>query len=535
MNIKKIIIHNFYSFRDAELDLHRYTGITLIRGQNKDSKGSNGSGKSAIFEAIYFGLTGKTMRRSTEEGIVNNQDGKGCMVELHLNDGIVIRRQKRPTKLELIINGKNCNKDNAIATQEEIDRLLNTNYKILAASMFFGQSNDLSFLDASAEDKRTIIRGFLNLDDIFEYRDRIKDYKSDFYNSSKGKVSAIDSIKQAKLDIEKKLLIIRESKDKFGDTFLDCKNLSLEDIICHENLNKSLTEELAKLLIEELVLCTKILTLDTLIGRYVASGPRSYEDTCRDCGHTKVTVDTEEDLKKWEEDRIPLSSDLEKLKPKILEIKSNIVEPKVNSKDFSEFLKYKELCKEEDTYDTLIKDFDDKIKSYNIDRAIFDKRYEVMRFWEKAFSEQGVIKYIVKNILVYLNEKINYYLSFLSNSKYFLTFDEELNEKIVTGGREALYISLSGGEKRKVNLAVMLALRDLLVFTDKDKTNIILFDEVAENLDDDGVYGLYLLLDNIKNSRNVFIITHNKHLESLLDSSKKINVVKKNGISKIVR
>ena len=52
------------------------------------------------------------------------------------------------------------------------------------------------------------------------------------------------------------------------------------------------------------------------------------------------------------------------------------------------------------------------------------------------------------------------------------------------------YISLSGGEKRKINLSVLLALRDLLSFTDKNQLDIIFFDEVAENLDEGGIQGL---------------------------------------------
>ena len=73
MKISKLKIKNFYSFRDTSLDFSHYEGLTLIKGVNKDNFGSNGSGKSALLEAVFFGLTGKTVRKSTEVAIINNK------------------------------------------------------------------------------------------------------------------------------------------------------------------------------------------------------------------------------------------------------------------------------------------------------------------------------------------------------------------------------------------------------------------------------------------------------------------------------
>ena len=63
MKINKIKIKNFYSFKDASLDFTTYSGLTLIKGKNNDTKGSNGSGKSALVEALFFALTGRLFVR----------------------------------------------------------------------------------------------------------------------------------------------------------------------------------------------------------------------------------------------------------------------------------------------------------------------------------------------------------------------------------------------------------------------------------------------------------------------------------------
>ena len=79
----------------------------------------------------------------------------------------------------------------------------------------------------------------------------------------------------------------------------------------------------------------------------------------------------------------------------------------------------------------------------------------------------------------------------------------------------------------------MLGLKDLLLLTDNSHIDLLFFDEVAENIDEEGVEGLYQLLQEIKKTKTIFIITHNKHLKTLLDSSPRISIIKNKGISKI--
>ena len=70
MKIRDITIQNFLSIKKARIDLKKFDGLTVIKGKNLDTGGSNGSGKSSIVEAIFFALTGKTLRKSTEASLV---------------------------------------------------------------------------------------------------------------------------------------------------------------------------------------------------------------------------------------------------------------------------------------------------------------------------------------------------------------------------------------------------------------------------------------------------------------------------------
>ena len=527
MKIEKIKIQNFYSFKDVTLDVNNYSGLTIIKGSNKDTGGSNGSGKSALVEAIYFGLTGKTIRKSTEDSLVNNQAKKKCIVETHLihdNKYVVITRQKKPTKLNFIAGEQDLTRESVAATQQAIDEYFNINHKVLLASMFFGQSNDINFLDCSPDDKRTIIRNFLNLDDIFSLRDKIRGHKSSFYQAMKEKDAIVAENQKTIKKLDGKVAEIEEGKKSYSHYDEYTLSLSLDDILEGEKKERDLNFILSAHRKEVDAFEDEIEDLQEKIKN------PSVVDVCDKCGsETHTTVDP-----------VLLQSRLGRLETSLADqyrmikrLEGSRWTPPISSRDFSKLEEYRNLCRDETNYEYM------KAELYlGIEEALQIKddnkvSYEVMRFWEKAFSEQGVIKYIINNILEYFNSRCNFYLSYLTNSKYFVQFDQELTEKIETGGRLVQYISLSGGEKRKINLAVTLGLKDLLLLTDKSHLDLLFFDEVAENIDEEGIAGLHQLLQEIKKDKSIFIITHNKYLKTLLDSSPRLSIIKHKGISTI--
>jgi DNA repair exonuclease SbcCD ATPase subunit len=94
-------------------------------------------------------------------------------------------------------------------------------------------------------------------------------------------------------------------------------------------------------------------------------------------------------------------------------------------------------------------------------------------------------------------------------------------------------MSLSGGEKRKISLSVMLGLQELLRISHNQKSNLMFFDEVAENLDQEGLEGLYILLSELKKEKTLFVITHNNYLKSLMDNARTITMIKSKGITRL--
>ena len=164
--IKKIRANNFLSWEKLEFEIEK--GVTLIEGWNHDDNTSEACGKSSIFDALCWGLFGRTGRDINTDEVIR-EGTKTCSVTIELKDGTKIVRRRNPNKLfiqkpnsEETIIGKDARE-----TQEKIDELVGTNFTIFCQSCYFAQNYPEKFLTASPTDKSAILSKIQNLD-IFD-------------------------------------------------------------------------------------------------------------------------------------------------------------------------------------------------------------------------------------------------------------------------------------------------------------------------------------------------------------------------------
>lgn len=526
MKINKVEVNNFYSIKKVVFNFDKVKGILLVNGKNKDTGGSNGSGKSALVESVVWGVFGKTIRKSTEATLINLYTKKNLSVRITVNDNVVIERGKKPTYLRFFVGGEERTLDNALHTQKLIEEHLNINYKVFLASTVFGQQNNIEFVSASPEDKRTILKNFLNLDSLFDLRDSVKHLKSKYSASVKREAALIEEHKKTVISFDKKLIHLtklqEEVEGKYGEEVL---SLSLSDILQAEKGNMDTSWTIKDLSSKKGANLSSIKTLEKSLKEELVK-----VKVCRTCGNkTSVAFHPRH-----------VSSQITELTTKNLDLDRALEAEKktlqvipISSPEFSQVIEYNQLKKESETFEGLRKETYAKIEKSFSTKLNLNNKYEIMRFWEKAFSEAGLVKYIIRNVLSFFNGKTNFYLSHLSKGKFVIEFDEELRETVKHNGQEISFHSLSGGEKRKISLAVMLGLQQLLTLSKREESNIMFFDEVAENLDQDGLDGLYILLSELKKNKTLFIITHNNYLKSLMDNVKTLTITKHKGISSL--
>jgi DNA repair exonuclease SbcCD ATPase subunit len=528
MKIKRVIASNFYSFKNLDLNIENLSGIVKINGINSDSGGSNGSGKSSIFEAVVWGLFGKTIRKSTEESLVNNLAARDCSVTIHVEAAgseVKIVRTKRPTSLNFFVGGVNLNRESASETQKSIEEFFQTDYKSFMASVVFGQHADQNFLESSPEEKRNILKNCFNLEEFFSRREVVKALKA----KQSGEFKVLTALQgQLEKELEDLSSKIPDSKFKYIELPL------LDDILEAERKIQELMYESRNIQDSIKSLKDKKRKLDSSINEGVFTSTKD----CPVCKSSYVKNQTEEDLNTLEASEKAISKEILALNSK-LETNKAVAESLKPQYSSSEWSKY-------NTKNLLVLDANNKIERYNQEKAKLEEvklkiasvylKLDVMKFWEQAFSEKGIVRYVVRNVLDYLNSQSNRYLSILSGNLLSIKFSDDLSEEIKCNNSDVKYISLSGGEKRKVNLSIMLALQDLSKQVSKTDSNLMFLDEVVDNIDDVGisaVNNLLLLLREEYPERVLMLITHNKLLQELLHEEAEILVEKVKGYSKI--
>ena len=150
----------------------------------------------------------------------------------------------------------------------------------------------------------------------------------------------------------------------------------------------------------------------------------------------------------------------------------------------------------------------------------------------KAFSTTGLVAYKIENLVKDLEELTNKYLGDLSGGRFGIYFQisgsDKLNVVINDNGKDIDITALSGGERARVNVATLLAIRKLMQTLSKSRINLLILDETVDALDAEGKEKLIEVLLN-EEALNTLLVSHG-FTHPLLE---KVHVVKSNNISKI--
>lgn len=158
-------------------------------------------------------------------------------------------------------------------------------------------------------------------------------------------------------------------------------------------------------------------------------------------------------------------------------------------------------------------------------------------YWISGFGENGIRKWIVDGIIPELNNRINYWLQFLIDNRITLKFDNELNEKIERNpvdGDPYVYYAMSTGQRRRLNLAVSQSFAHIMMTSSGSIPNLIFLDEVSTNVDPLGVQGIYNMITELAEDKQVFVTTHDPDLKRMLAGSDMLKLVHENGFTKKV-
>ncbi|CAG9229162.1 Putative exonuclease [Burkholderia vietnamiensis] len=167
---------------------------------------------------------------------------------------------------------------------------------------------------------------------------------------------------------------------------------------------------------------------------------------------------------------------------------------------------------------------------------------EVAESVVKVFSPAGVRAQILDTVTPFLNDRTSDYLSALSDgnisaiwSTLASTTKGDAREKFhidvenATGAKS--FGGLSGGEKRKVRLATMLALQDLVASRAAKPISLWVGDEIDDALDNSGLERLMTVLEQKAREKGTVLIISHESLSDWCDQT--ATVTKSGGVSTV--
>lgn len=560
---KQISATNFFSWKQLDFDFQ--SGITLINGQNLDDNTSEGSGKSSIPNALCWGLYGQLPKDVNIDDVIKTGE-KSCCVVITLENGDEIVRFRKPNQLYIqsgdsVETGKDMKE-----TQKMINDIIGMSFDTFCQSVYFAQNYSNKFITASQEDKVKILSELQDLT-VFDKaskkaNDQLKEIKSNTLlkmetdkTYKEGMLSLIeselntfiklsDSFDQDKLN-QLDELIIKNDHIAVKIKEIDVESQTIVNLDSIHNKNQKL-EQIRETLSE----CqNRLYHIQTLkIEKQKAINSLN----CPTCGQhlpnsvcIDIVIPDDTGLKQVE---TTLKNELNDLGGDV----HDLIMKKAKNELLNERLNHlieqrKQLNKEVSKIESMYNPYLDKIHNLSIrlqqiqneldllNQFISEKIKEIkhLEFLKDGFKE--IKSYVFQSMLTELNNKTNQYIRELFEIPASITFDNISDEgdisKIKTivmlDGYERSLGLLSGGQFRRVQLAVDFALSDIVSQRSKNPINLRILDEAFKDLSEVSQERVINLLQNMKGS--TILIEHNSLIKSIVNHV--YNVELKNGTS----
>lgn len=173
--LKNIYAKNLCAFKELDYTLEQ-GHTTLVFGNNldNDSQISNGSGKSALIEAIAIGLTGETLRKIKMDEIINDAENE-AQVKLELNNDeldksfYITRTISRKSPQTVVAEFTDANGNVEIVAQASVAdynkfvlETLGLSKDDIFSNFILSKHKYSSFLSSSDRDKKDLINRFSN-------------------------------------------------------------------------------------------------------------------------------------------------------------------------------------------------------------------------------------------------------------------------------------------------------------------------------------------------------------------------------------
>ena len=536
MLIEEIGIRGFKSYGNNEqvLKLNTQKGELILL------VGNNGSGKSSLLDSfdyvLYGKVRGKKKRWSTLSTLPNRINGELLNRIKFKSQGteVEVKRGISPNTLELYENGVLNDRAGKANIDEKIEKYIGMDIETFKSFISMSINDFKNFISLSTEEKQLLLDKLFNLEVI------------NILNSILKELNKNNKIRMASLDSEistlnESIQSIQRSVDKAIEKEKENIQSEIDEIKSQMESKKSdyatLKEKVDKIKVKDSELSSELekekrqyIIIQTEIKGVQKDVDLYDSGKCPTC---KTDFDSEHFVSL----RSTLIEKKQSLESHKLEIENNIKAVKerqqklqtiseVATKSFNDITYFLKNCKaqieklqskqqrENGKSSENVQEFKSTIKELQTKKNLSSDNISGCKDKElyykelgKIFSEDGVKKSIISGII----KPINFFIS--ENIKkmglhFEVSLDETFTAEIKHLGSNIEHDTLSTGEQKKINVAILIAYLKLI--RTKKHINVLFLDEVFSSIDLEGISDILSLLKSFSNEYNIniFVVHH---------------------------
>lgn len=543
IKFKSIRIKSFMSIDECGINLLD-RGLVVVEGCNNYEPllDSNGSGKSAIFEAIVWNLTGVTTRGL--KSVTNKYTDSGAEVKLDLViDGIdyTVTRGESPAKwLKISKDGQDISNSTYTKTSKQLSEILSDlSYDKLISIILLSQGLPGKFTSLSPSSRKARLESISGLDIVIqELIDKVEQAHQNLtqeLNNITNQIAKLDgSMSSLELGNQKALDKIQELTYTRTQAVSELVYKSASDRLVDSKLERSrLTKELnelvdrkSKLYIEKSRYTSNLESNEKVIIELKSKLSSFLSNRCPTCGAVRnfnieinqCSTELEKAIQYSGELQVELdemSGILEELVTTISEFgfKLDNIESIIDE-DTELVNTYNRSKGSIDSYQSIINDNTKELEKLSIrkkellvQKQVITDQLTIANYYKVQLS-RNFRTYAIQSVVSFMNEKLSEISKYLYELQGVVSMKCNGNNiDIYLGDREVN--SLSGGELRRVDLIIQLAQRELSEHYSGFFCNLLVLDEVLDYLDASGVSNVLSMVESKSlDVSTLMVVTH---------------------------
>ena len=551
MLISEIGIRGYKSFGNNEQVLK----LNTEKGELVLLVGNNGNGKSSLLESFEYAIYGKVKSGKAKKwhklsSLPNRINGELLNRIKFISNGtdVEIKRGISPAVLELIENGIPNERAGKANIDDKIEKYIGLDIETFKSFISMSINDFKNFISLTNEEKQLLLDKLFNLEVINILNGILKDINK----NNKLRMTSLDSeirtledsIGSIQKSIEKAIEKAKENIQQEIETLTEEMNSKKEDYkLLKEKVDK--IKEKDKILTEELDVEKRQLSNTQNEVRNVQREISLYDSgKCPTCStdfnsdhFISLRTTLVEKKESFESVLSEINDNIASIKSKQTKLKTIADSTTTSFNDLNYLLRsYKTQIdnlnskKSKETGESVnVQEFQNTISELGSKKTVSQDHITICKEKElfykeltRVFSEDGAKKSIIAGII----KPINHFIA-ENIKKMGLPFDVKLDEtfssEIKTLGSVVEHDSLSTGESKKVNIAILIAYLKLI--RTKKHVNILFLDEVFSSIDIEGIDSILSLLKSFANDYNIniFVVHHAILNQEMFDRIIKIN------------